>query len=565
MVKRGKEKHIQIALILIILVALLGTIYFEEIKESVIFGFQTATFAVMINVDTTPPNISIVHPTNSTYNYSRIDLNFSIVDDDLVNSTWYNINNGANISITGNVTLSINDTRSHILRLYANDTKGNLNFSSITFKRVNFTIIRTEFDGETTDFDVLNDTQLRNITNLTLETTNRGKIIFLQNISITDFTNIDAFVDIGINFISLDANGLSNFNKSAELFLYNLTFSNPRILRDGQVCQSIICTKINYSSNVLRFNVTGFTNYSSEETPTEVSGVVSGGGGGSTGGASGGKIISTSFIVDRDEIKIDLKQGETKREQLIITNILDQAIQIKIDTGLLKKFIFIQEENFMLKPHETKIIDMDIIAPIKTEPDLYVGNILISDGNLQKSIITAVEIEHVGALFDVKIDIPTKFRRMYAGEELLASVSIYSIQRVGLVDTEIEYIIKDDKGNNIYSEKELLAVDVQTSFVKSLKIPPNIEPGKYLLYIRTEYDGSVGSASAYFEIIELQIPKKAEFEIKSSYIIIALLIIITLILIRFIPRNFKIKKKKIIKPHEELDKLREHIRENMRK
>ena len=129
--------------------------------------------------------------------------------------------------------------------------------------------------------------------------------------------------------------------------MYNLTFSNPRILRDGQVCQSIICTKINYSSNVLRFNVTGFTNYSSEETPTEVSGVVSGGGGGSTGGASGGKIISTSFIVDRDEIKIDLKQGETKREQLIITNILDQAIQIKIDTGLLKKFI-LSSQNILI-------------------------------------------------------------------------------------------------------------------------------------------------------------------------------------------------------------------------
>ena len=387
MFKRDKRAYIKTVLFIIIILTIFGVVYFDVIKESIISGFQTATFEVLISVNT-HPKIFIIHPTNTTYSITSIDLNFTIEDDGTIDRIWYRLDSGENTTITQNITLSVLNLGGHTVTLYANDTNGAINSSSVAF--------------------------------------------------------------------------------------------------------------------------------TTEAAPTVVPG-----GGGSAGGGIGGvsrQAVSTSFLVDKDEIKVKLKQGETKREQLAVTNILDRAINIQIDSGELRRFIFIQEEFFTLQPGETKNINLDIVAPEVTEPDIYLGKIIISDGSLQKLIFAVIEIEDKNALFDVKIDIPNYYRRIYPGGELLATVSIFSIERVGLVDTEIEYIVKDDEGNDVYSEKETLAVDVQTSFVKSLKVPTGIEPGNYVLYIKVTYDGIVSSASSFFEIIELQVPKRG-IEIKPIYIL----------------------------------------------
>lgn len=565
-----KNKFWQAILLLGLLIfALLLVSYFEVLKlamqpPSFLSAFSTATFSVTISVLTTP-SIFIIHPTNTTYNYSSIDLNFTVTNN---NTIWHNLNNGDNVTMTGNITIAINNTRSYVLTVYSNNTDNTLNSSSVTFRRVNITFDRTEFNGETTDFLVFNDSQLQNITNLTLERTNRGKIIFLQNINISNnFTDLDEFIEIGINFISINSANIANFNKSADLYIYNLTFSNPRILRNGVVCPDTVCTEINYTGGVLRFNVTSFfINYSSEETPSAVAGVgVSGGGGG--GGASGGRFVVNPFIVAEDSVKIKLQQGQTRRETLTITNNLDRDLSIDVRTNLVR-FILILEDSFILKPKETKTVDLDIIAPETTAPDLYVGNIFINGDGIQKSIITAIEVTHKKPLFDVEIDIPLKYRQLNPGEELLATVTLFSIERVGLVDVGIEYIIKDANSKTIFSEEELLSVDVQASFIKSLKLPENIQPGDYLLYVRAKFGDTVGSSSAFFKVVELQVPKKIDILGKIKlYIYIILISALAIFTIRKSITRYKrsrAEKKRVIKPHEELHKLREHIKEGIK-
>jgi len=92
-------------------------------------------------------------------------------------------------------------------------------------------------------------------------------------------------VDISDNLIEINSTILSALNKPAVLTLYNLQFTNPRILRNGILCPESICVKLNYNGGNLIFNVTGFTYYSAEETP---GGETGGGGGSSSGGGGGG-------------------------------------------------------------------------------------------------------------------------------------------------------------------------------------------------------------------------------------------------------------------------------------
>ena len=73
--------------------------------------------------ETTSPNISIVSPENKTYTINNVSLTFTVSEP----TSWirYSLDGQANITITGNTTLSGLSDSSHSLVVYAKDTGGN--------------------------------------------------------------------------------------------------------------------------------------------------------------------------------------------------------------------------------------------------------------------------------------------------------------------------------------------------------------------------------------------------------------------------------------------------------
>ncbi|MBN2422263.1 hypothetical protein JXB41_03480 [Candidatus Woesearchaeota archaeon] len=122
-----------------------------------------------------------------------------------------------------------------------------------------------KFDGRTTDFYSVGD--INSISNLILEISQYGMIVFSGSVNASG-ADLDTYVNISFAGISLDSNHLHNLNTSATLYMYNLSFTNPRILRNGEVCSSAVCTNLNYSSGNLSFDVTYFSAYTAEETPS---------------------------------------------------------------------------------------------------------------------------------------------------------------------------------------------------------------------------------------------------------------------------------------------------------
>jgi hypothetical protein len=114
----------------------------------------------------------------------------------------------------------------------------------------------------------LSQVNLSNITNLVLERS-YGKINFSENINLfsAGAGDLDAYINISQNYISVDSATIPELNKSATLTLYNLAFTNPRVLKDGAVCPDSICTMLSYSGGNFTFTVTRFSTYSIEETP----------------------------------------------------------------------------------------------------------------------------------------------------------------------------------------------------------------------------------------------------------------------------------------------------------
>jgi YVTN family beta-propeller protein/parallel beta-helix repeat protein len=83
---------------------------------------------------TTPPQISLLSPTNMKYNESSVPLVFTV--DRSVNWVGYSLDGLKNVTVTGNITLTGLSSSLHSVTVYANDTFGNMGAS----QTVNFTV-----------------------------------------------------------------------------------------------------------------------------------------------------------------------------------------------------------------------------------------------------------------------------------------------------------------------------------------------------------------------------------------------------------------------------------------
>jgi hypothetical protein len=86
---------------------------------------------VYFTVDTTPPRISIRAPLDRTYNATDVPLNFIVREP--VSWMGYSLDAQANVTISGNTTLSELSYGSHNLTVYATDTAGNTGASETIY------------------------------------------------------------------------------------------------------------------------------------------------------------------------------------------------------------------------------------------------------------------------------------------------------------------------------------------------------------------------------------------------------------------------------------------------
>ncbi|MBA3064251.1 hypothetical protein FP803_02325, partial [Candidatus Woesearchaeota archaeon] len=347
---------------------------------------------------------------------------------------------------------------------------------------------------------------------MTLEHTSYGKILFNEIINISGdesigeqprkVINLSAYTNISFNQIFINATGLPQLNKSATLSLYNLSFTNPRILRDGLICPSEICTKISYAAGTLIFNVTSFSAYSAEESPATPAG--GGGGGGGAGAVVKEKV--SSFTVDKDLIKVMLKQGETKKEFLEIENTGEKTLDITIDLRNLRDFIIfpggVSEYSFKLKAGERQTVQLIFNIAKDQEPGVYPGKIIIKGYGLQTIVTTIIEIESEKPLFDIEVEILEEFKEVVAGKKVFAKIILYNPKGTGLVDVEVDYAVMDIDGKVIIKEHETVAVEIRTSFIKDFTIPSFVKTGSYILYAKVTYEGVIGTSSSLFNVVE---------------------------------------------------------------
>ncbi|MFH1915811.1 MAG: LamG-like jellyroll fold domain-containing protein [Nanoarchaeota archaeon] len=216
------------------------------------------------SADDVEPAISIFSPVNRSGNNGNVtSFTYSVADESsidncelimegVVQDTDYSISKG----ITQEFNISEMALGTYDWHINCTDMNDNENSSEIR----EVTIVPSyEFTGRTTDFSQVD---IENITNLILEKPSFGLINYSETINLSGGGNINSFVIIAYNLISIDTGNLPQLNKSAEVTSYNLSFAKPIILKDNEPCTT--CNIIIYADN-LTFSVPSFSAYSASE------------------------------------------------------------------------------------------------------------------------------------------------------------------------------------------------------------------------------------------------------------------------------------------------------------
>ena len=468
-----KKKSYLILLFIFLLTATNVGMIGKAITGDTVTGEATSSLGLNISVIAYFPTLTIWFPQNATYiTNNSFPMHFS---ENNAQKIWYNLDDSENTIITSSVYLNLSQG-SHTLYLYANSSFGNITAKNVTFfinsTSLSFSYSEYEgsYKGKSTYFENLSTSELQNISNFILEHTSYGKIFFDEIINLTDFSgsiiDLDSYTNISSNRIEINTSALPNFNKSATLRFYNLTFTNPRIAMGGVVCPSTICVKQSYSGGILVFNVTHFTIYSAEETPVGES---------STTSISGGGGTIRSFSLDIENIIISLKQGEIKKQEIKIKNTGNWKSSISLEAEL-QNFLKISETSFDLNREESKTIILNFTAREDTIPGLYQGKLIVKADGIEKEVSIAIEIESKKPLFDVKLEIPRKFLYILPGEKIMVDITLYNLGEIGKVAVGANYIIKDENDNIIINEQENLTIETYSPgrFTKTFKLPLDI-------------------------------------------------------------------------------------------
>ncbi len=240
----------------------------SDAAYSPVFNNITINFTIVSNLtikDTSEDTAAIVtKAVNFTANYT-----------DGVNAiTGNEINCSFSRNDSGAWSAGVNMSYSSGLGIYyysitfANKTSGYFNvtcdgrasnypvISTVDFFNVTNAAFRN-FGGNTTNFDELNAT---NISNAVLENVTYGKIVWINNIS-ANGADFDTQVAIRYNYVIVNSSSLGrSINSSANITLYNINATSPRIFKDGSECTT--CSILSYNPGFnITFNTTSFSNH----------------------------------------------------------------------------------------------------------------------------------------------------------------------------------------------------------------------------------------------------------------------------------------------------------------
>ena len=198
-------------------------------------------------------------------------------------------------------------------------------------------------------------------------------------------------------------------------------------------------------------------------------------------------------------MKLKLSLGESEERVLVVRNTGSAALTMPLAVEGIKGYMTLSDEFVSLGPGESAAVTLGFIG---RNVGSFVGRIIASIGQIEKSVPIILEVISELVLFDVKLDILKAYAEIEPGNELKAQITLLNVGAPEKVDVLASYFIKDLGGNIVYEETETFAVEKQLSYQKSLPVHESAVPGSYVAVIEIRYAESFAVSSQLFRVVE---------------------------------------------------------------
>ncbi len=351
---------------------------------------------------------------NQDNSITNITINESGINGVYINASSNNAFNNININNSGQDAIVLEGTISD-----------NNNFTAVVVTNTNFSYYDINFSTEG-----INGTWIIGIDNfanysfvgaggkVNFKEPSYGEIKFIEAINGTGIS-LATDIDIESNFIFINSSNNLGLNKSANIILYSITYTDPRpqFSSDGIIftnCTTITnpsCNELSFSGNTFVFNTSHFTTFRAAEAysvpPTPPGG--GGGGGGTT-------IQNTTNITNQTQVNVSIGNMTLNDTLKPGRDLLKHG---KFGKGEVKNFLFWGQN------HSIKVIEIS-----ETSPGMYSIIIEIKSEPITLTLDIG-ETKQVDLNQDGINDISVIFESMEEGKVILNVNELVSIETPG--------------------------------------------------------------------------------------------------------------------------------------
>lgn len=204
------------------------------------------------------------------------------------------------------------------------------------------------------------------------------------------------------------------------------------------------------------------------------------------------------FELDHVVLKVLLHPDEVFGDSLSVKNLVAQPISVDVSLERLESLVTVTPPALSFYPQETKTLALNFLAE---EEGVYAGNLLFSADGYEKRLPVVVEVESSNIAFDIQVTLSAYNTELQPGEDALFGITIYDLNGGDQSQSvDISYRLTDFSGKVLYSDMENYAFTGQTSLVKVISLPEDLEKGSYLLAVEGKMEGDVATSSYLLKV-----------------------------------------------------------------
>ena len=215
------------------------------------------------------------------------------------------------------------------------------------------------------------------------------------------------------------------------------------------------------------------------------------------------------FSIDQNLVRALLNGRDSEEKQIRVVNTGDSQISIGIQPVGFGDIVKIDSPLFTLQPSQTKIVTLkmssfDEESKTEQQPGVYAGKLIVKSEKSSREIPAVVEIGSGSRFFGINLNSLALESAVKQGSEAKIEVRLFNLESEKPAYVDVYYFIKDLNGKTVTEEKETVIVKTQASFLKTISVPKNLNPGMYIFAAETRFNNSVGEASYLFEVTSLE-------------------------------------------------------------